>query len=216
MTLKHLLLIMICGTPMLSILTSAHDGHDHSNNAESKNNEHSHKHTDKSTDKKEDKHGHKDGEHSEHGEEMEHSDSGGEEKHTGHDHGSEDAHADEKSASVGPGLAILEAHETRGIRLNEKAVKRLKLEFSRVDATPKGFEVPNGSIIGQRGETLIYVQRNDWLTMVKVDVISRSKDRAFIKSENLKNDEKVVSSNAGLVRLSHLEAFGASGDGHGH
>ena len=47
------------------------------------------------------------------------------------------------------------------------------------------------------------------------EVLLLLRNTPFFKG-NLKAEEQVVSHNAGLVRLSHLEAFGASGDGHGH
>ena len=238
MSTKKLSFVFICAGIISSVSTLAEEGHDHAKphteeKEEAKNGGHNHseepegEHADKEHSEG-DEHGHEENGHAGHDEEKEaegHTEAGhaegdehGHEKngHAGHDGEKEGAHEDEKSASVGPGLAILEADETRGIKLNEKAVKRLRLEFSPARASNKGFEVPSASVIGQRGETLLYVRRDDWLTMVKVEVLSRAKDRAFIKSENLKAEELVVSNNAGLVRLSHLEAFGASGDGHGH
>ncbi len=243
MTFKNLSFVFICAGIFSLVPAMAEKGHDHDkphaeDNKNSKDKGHDHSEGD-SGDKhaeeghsESDEHGHEEKEHAGHEGEKEgehagesHSEAGhsegdehghDEKGHAGHGEEKEGAHGDEKSASVGPGLAILEAHETRGIKLNEKAAKRLRLEFSPARASNKGFEVPSASVIGQRGENLLYVKRDDWLTMVKVEVLSRTKDRAFIKSENLKAEEQVVSHNAGLVRLSHLEAFGASGDGHGH
>jgi hypothetical protein len=132
----------------------------------------------------------------------------------GHAHG-EEAHEEEASPSVGPGKAIEEANETRGIRLSEKALKRLKLGRKLISGASSLLNVPKTALVLERGQSFVYVERDGWLTRVLVTISKSDSLSAHVKGD-LKNGETVITEGSGLVRLAHLEAFGASGDGHGH
>ena len=138
-----------------------------------------------------------------------------------HDHG----HGDESGGSTGLGMAVRAADETTGIELAPAAIARLNIQTTplRSFQAPSNseFSIPRQALIRYEDRAQIFVQTGTRLRPVDVRVLADSGDRVRIKTSGsadvggLKNVD-LVTRHAPLVRLAYLEAFGASGSGHGH
>ncbi len=140
-------------------------------------------------------HPHSHTESGEHSEEESHANDGSPEKES-------HSHADEEgSGNIGPGKAILEAHEEDGIRLSDKAIKRLKINTTILSQRP--FSYPTSALVKHQEETSLYRHRQGWFKLIPPD------------SEDLKPGDEIVVSGAALLRAAELDAFGEE-EGHGH
>ena len=131
-------------------------------------------------------------------------------------HGGEEAH-EEQRPSVGQGKAVEAADEHQGIKLSEKTIAFFKIRFARPTIQGKLIQSSPSALIETISNTSIYVRRNGWLKEVKVQVMDRKLGKfQILEGEPMKATDEVVVEKAALVKLAELEAFGASGDGHGH
>lgn len=183
-----------------------HEEEGHVSEGEKKKHEHGeadgHEHAKEKSSKKEDEHAHEEGGHDDHGE--------GEE---GGGHG--DHEEEEGGTRFGPGKAITAANKKDGIQLSEKATKTLGL--SHITATGTGtFKLPFKSAVFFQNEVGIYRLKNGWHKLIEVELISKTTTEVVVKSSELKSGDQVAKDGVPLLRAAELEAWGGSGDGHGH
>jgi hypothetical protein len=192
------------------------DQHDHGGASEEEHGAHDdhakeekHEHAKAQDSKKEDEHGH------EHGKEEK------EEEGHGHAHGEgeEEGHGDheeeEGGARFGPGKAITAANKKDGIQLSEKAIKTLGLSY--VAATGDGtFKLPFKTAVFFQDEVGVYRLKNGWHKLIEVQLISKNANEVVIKTSELKSGDQIAKDGVPLLRAAELEAWGGSGDGHGH
>jgi hypothetical protein len=177
--------------------------------------------------KKADQHEHAAGEeehddHDDHAKEEKH-EHGKEEKEEkghghGHDEGEEEGHGDheeEGGTRFGPGKAITAANKKDGIQLSEKAVKTLGLGY--VAATGDGtFKLPFKAAVFFQDEVGVYRLKNGWHKLIEVQLISKTTSEVVVKTSELNSGDQIAKDGVPLLRAAELEAWGGSGDGHGH
>lgn len=147
--------------------------------------------------------------HNEQQAEKEHDENHGE----GHEGSSENHEEHEES---GAKSKYVQADEKRGVRLDPVILKQFAIETARLKPLSKrNFQVPISSLVSFEQSTGVYILRNGWYNLLPVRILKKSNRRAIIQGRILPGD-RVVIRGAGMLRLIHLEAFGASGEGHGH
>ncbi len=162
-----------------------------------------------------------------HGEEKEHGKHGKEEGHdeeSSHAHGSgeKDEHGhggneeEEGGNRFGPGKAITAANKKDGIQLSEKALKTLGVTYGSTTGTSGTFKVPLKSVVFSQDEVGIYRFKEGWHKLIEVVLVSKTASEAVIKSSELHTGDQIVKDGVPLLRAAELEAWGGSGDGHGH
>ncbi|MCP4137405.1 MAG: hypothetical protein GY754_40940, partial [bacterium] len=154
----------------------------------------------------------------EHDKEEKHADSHKDEHgHDNDDHDAEDGH--EEQSNVGEGKAVTKADEKLGIQLSDRALKTIGVQtrpVSKIKAL-KGnrYQVPAASLVYYEDKAAVYIKRDGWYTLVNCSTVTSGGKTAII-SARLRRNDHLVTAGAALLRLAHLEAFGASGHGHGH
>lgn len=148
-----------------------------------------------------------------HDEEASHGHADGEDDEHGHGHG--DHEEEEGGARFGPGKAITAANKKEGIQLSEKASKTLGLTY--VEVTGSGtFKVPLKSVVFSQDEVGVYRFKDGWHKIIDVEFVSKTASEAVIKTSKLNSGDKLAKDGVPLLRAAELEAWGGSGDGHGH
>lgn len=160
---------------------------------------------------------HENEEHDDHEEHEEHEEHGEHDDH-GHGHGS--------SQTAGPGMAVVAADEELGIELSPVALERLGVQFTplsnfRGSDGAREFSVPTMTLVLFEDQAQIFVRDRERIRPYSIRILSRSGDRSRVRVvdpvfANLTESADLVTGEAALVRLAYLEAFGASGSGHGH
>jgi hypothetical protein len=127
-----------------------------------------------------------------------------------------DEHSEEvNTEKFAPGKAITAASKKDGIQLSDKASKTLGLTY--VNVTGGGtFKVPFKSVVFFQDEAGIYRFKNGWHKMIEVEVVSRTATEVIIKTSELHSGDQIAKEGVPLLRAAELEAWGGSGDGHGH
>ncbi|MBY0316291.1 MAG: hypothetical protein K2Q26_12265 [Bdellovibrionales bacterium] len=124
------------------------------------------------------------------------------------------AFADEEASApakdrVGPGKAVVAASAEDGVKLSEKGLRTLELKFSEVKSAE--VSVPKSSLIHFQDFSAIYRERSGWFKMIEVEPIIKN-GTAKISSKELKNGDRVVVENGGLLRVVELDIFGPEAD----
>lgn len=104
------------------------------------------------------------------------------------------------SGSVGPGKAVEEAHEEKGIRLSAKALKRLGIKTIAVPQSPSAY--PASSLVKYQEETGVYRFQQGWFKLIPLD------------SPSFQRGDEIVISGAALLRAAELDAFGGTEEEH--
>ena len=120
-----------------------------------------------------------------------------------------------QSRNTGKDMAIIEADESRGIILAAKAIETCNIRFS----TPGAYgleELPATSHVRTGQAILVYVRISNRIFPVLISGTIDGIPGLRSKGEVPFAEVEVVILNADLTHLGYLEAFGASGSGHGH
>ncbi|MCB1315969.1 MAG: hypothetical protein KDK27_08450 [Leptospiraceae bacterium] len=94
----------------------------------------------------------------------------------------------------------------------------MEIEFESVAGFPRKddrIRVPTAAVVAFEFQYFVCVRHDDWIKPVPVRIHSHDQDYVWLR-DTLTVDAEVAINNAGLVRLAYIEAFGASGQGHGH
>lgn len=133
----------------------------------------------------------------------------------GNHEGEEHQEAEEVSGSVGPGKSIEAANRKEGIKLSQKAISTLGLEVKKVNSGSP-FQLPVSSLVYFQDEVGVYRLRNGWFKLLEGKVRTRKETIAIVEISDLLPSDEVVVKGVPLLRVTELEAFGGSGEGHGH
>lgn len=123
------------------------------------------------------------------------------------------ARADESEtpkSRVGPGKAVLEAKESDGIRLSEKAIRNLNLSFVAVGADGTS-RLPVSALVRFQDFTAVYRKREGWFKMVEIEPRIHN-GTALVSSKDLKSGDELVIENASLLRVVDLDVWGPEAD----
>ena len=126
-----------------------------------------------------------------------------------------DEHEESGGARTGPTKAVLEASAERGLKLSEKAVKRLGIRTTRL-AESGQYRVSIKALVYSQEEVGIYLLRDGWYKHVDVEVAGRERDFAVIQAKGLKAGDQIVVAGAPLLRVAELDVLGGEEAGHGH
>lgn len=115
-----------------------------------------------------------------------------------------------KKGRVGPGKAILEANEKDGLKLSDKAIKNLELEFISASDRP-ALLIPESSVVRFQDFSAIYRERAGWFKMVEIEPVIRGSMASFTSKDILQGD-RIVTKNSGFIRVIDLDVFGPEAD----
>ncbi|MBS1985390.1 MAG: hypothetical protein JST16_14590 [Bdellovibrionales bacterium] len=135
----------------------------------------------------------------------------------GEEHGERHEESEEsQSPGVGPGKAILEANHEKGFKLSEAALKMVGVKTAAVQVGAGGATVPKASLVLFQGEVGVYRVKDGWYKLIEVQIASRNKETAVVRSSELKSGDQVANEGVGLLRVADLDASGGNEEGHGH
>ncbi len=115
-----------------------------------------------------------------------------------------------KKGRVGPGKAVIEASEKEGLKLSEKALNNLELEFLKV-SEKSTLVVPASSLVHFQDFSAVYRERAGWFKMVEIEPVIQGLSAHFTSKDILPGD-RIVTRNAGLIRVIDLDVFGPEAD----
>lgn len=115
-----------------------------------------------------------------------------------------------KKGRVGPGKAVVEASEKEGLKLSEKALKNLELEFTTAN-NASVLVVPVTALVHFQDFSAIYRERAGWLKMVEIEPVIHGATAQFTSKDILPGD-RIVTKNSGFVRVIDLDVFGPEAD----
>ena len=64
-------------------------------------------------------------------------------------------------------------------------------------------------VLYQSAKGGVYRLRDGWFKLVKIQIMSKGNEQAFIKSSELKSGDSIVVKGAALLRVSEMDAFGS-------
>lgn len=115
-----------------------------------------------------------------------------------------------KKDRIGPRKAVLEASEKEGLRLSEAAIKNLELNLLLLRSS-SSISVPTSALVRFQDFIAVYRERDGWFRMVEIEpVINRSSAR--FSSKDFQPGDRIVTANAGLLRVIDLDIFGPEAD----
>lgn len=123
------------------------------------------------------------------------------------------ANGEEEATSktrVGPGRAVLEAVEAKGIRLSDNALRNIELRFATV-LTDGAITVPANELVAFQDFFAVYRRRDGWIKMIEVEPRT-SNGTAQVSSKELKIGDEIVVKNAALLRVVDLDVWGPEAD----
>ena len=142
------------------------------------------------------------------------------EAHTGHngkdDH---DAGGHEEPGNYGKGMAVTAGDRVKGIQLSPKALRTTGIAtapLSMYRIAGSRYRVPDEALIHYGDRTAVYLLRDGWFMPSHVSAVQETAGVSVITISAVKAADRIVIKKTAIVRLAHLEAFGASGHGHGH
>ncbi len=131
-----------------------------------------------------------------------------------------DQNDDDGMTSTGKEFAVVRADKTEGIQLSETA--RINIGLKKGQYMPRyrrGYNyylLPAQSLLFFENQTAVYVARNHWLRMIHVKILKKYKDSYLVQCRYFRSQDRLIVAGLALLRLTHLDAFGASGNGHSH
>lgn len=133
----------------------------------------------------------------------------------GHSHEEEGEGKEEGSASVGPGKAIPQADKKQGFQLSLSAVQTLGIKFQTIQS--QGIHrLPTQALVRFQDESGVYRFKEGWFKLIEIHPLSQSASEITVKTDEIQSGDQVVITGVPLLRVAELEAWGGSGDGHGH
>lgn len=138
------------------------------------------------------------------------------EKHDDHAHEGEHDEHEEAAPRVGKGKAIEAASKATGIQLSSSALQTLGIKSKPVEVNAEQIELPAESGVFFKNEVGIYRVRAGWYKLLDAKLLERKAGKIFVQVSGLSEGDQVVVSGTALLRVAELEAWGGSGDGHGH
>ncbi len=134
------------------------------------------------------------------------------------EHGEHAEHAEEEHGATrfGPHKAITAANKKDGIKLSPSALKTLGIESFTLRGNTNRQTLPLKAVVFFQDELGVYRMKDGWFKLIEVSLISKTSTEAIILSDILKSGDHITLNGVPLLRAAELEAWGGSGDGHGH
>ena len=128
-------------------------------------------------------------------------------------------HSHNAEKKLGGEKAVTKADEQKGIKLASHSINLLKIKtvlLQKFATNQYVYQIPKSSLVYFEDKVGIYYKRGEWYNLKGVKIHSNTGSTVAISTKYLLNIDQLVVSGVPLLRLAHLEAFGASGEGHGH
>lgn len=109
---------------------------------------------------------------------------------------------EEEIPAAGAPMAVSEYTETNGMKLSEKAIKTIEIEYFKISASSDITKIPSSCIVYYGENTGVYRYREGWFKLVKV--------------KELKTGDQVVSQGAPLLRVAEMEVSSAAEESGGN
>jgi hypothetical protein len=143
-----------------------------------------------------------------------------------HEHGVEPHHEEEgeshegeeeTSSSVGPGNAVTEADHETGFKLSDKALRTLALELAPI-RPQASYTLPKTAIVYFKDEAGVYRLREGRFKLIEGDAEAQADKILFTPEpkDAFQRGDQIVIKGVPLLRVTELDAFGGSGEGHAH
>jgi hypothetical protein len=116
---------------------------------------------------------------------------------------------------TGPNKAVLEASDEHGLKLSEKALRRLGVRTTRLSGAGP-FRLPAAALVVSQEEASVYVVRDGWHKRVEVELVSKDKTTVLVRAKGLKAGDHVVTAGAALLRVAEMDVHGGEEEGDGH
>lgn len=124
-------------------------------------------------------------------------------------------HEEGGGARTGQGKAILEASAERGMKISDKALKRLGVKTVLLYGVGS-FRLPAHALIHSEEEIGVYRLREGWYKHVEVELLSKEKNFVVVRAKDLRAGDHVVVTSAPLLRVAELDVLGGEEAGHDH
>jgi hypothetical protein len=131
-----------------------------------------------------------------------------------HGHKEEDEHEHGGGKAVGRGKAILEVSKDKGFKLSKEAFKALDVKFMDIDKT--NFSISKNELVTYKNKIGIYRFRDGFFKFIPVTIKEQKKEQYLIHSPLLTEDDKIVTSPVGLIRITDVYSTDTAEYGHGH
>lgn len=124
-------------------------------------------------------------------------------------------HEEGGGARTGPNKAVLEASADRGMKLADKALRRLGVQTSPL-AGVGPYKLTVKALVYSKEEVGIYRLRSGWYKHLDVEVATKERGFAVVRAKDLRAGDRVVVAGAALLRVAELDVLGAEVTDHGH
>lgn len=124
-------------------------------------------------------------------------------------------HEEGGAARTGPAKAVLEATAERGMKLSDKALKRLGVQTVRLAGTGP-YRISTKALVSSKEEVGVYRLRDGWYKHVDVEVSGKERGSAVIQAKDLRPGDQVAVAGAALLRVAELDVLGGEEVDHDH
>lgn len=131
-----------------------------------------------------------------------------------HDHSSHENHKEEASKAIGKGKAIEEVNVDKGFKLADAAIKTIKIKTQKLDS--QILKIFQGTLVSTKDFNGVYIYRNGFFKLIKVDVLNKDKTGYKIKIEEFKAGDQIVTNGADLLNVADVFSKDNSEYGHSH
>lgn len=186
---------------LLSNISFAEDGHDHTSHPGQDHSKQKEKHDD-----------HEGHDHSK--ENKKHDDL---DDHEGHDHSKKDDHKGHdhgSSKAIGKGKAIEIVDEKKGFKLSKEAIKTLKLKIQNVDGDE--FRIQKSTLVTSKNIKGVYRFRAGFFKLMNAKILKETKDGYKVKVIGVDFGDQIVINGVGLLRVTDVYSTDKSEYGHSH
>jgi len=110
-----------------------------------------------------------------------------------------------------------EEEDENHFELSKKAIKLMEIETIKVDKSKKEiFSIPKSALVKYGEKYGVYKYDGEHFELIEIDKIITKKSSITFRSKLLNGEDQIVVKGVPLLRVSHLQASGQGGEGHGH
>ncbi len=121
----------------------------------------------------------------------------------------------EADGKIGSNFAVTAYNKEDGFKLSEQAQKTLTIGFSTLEG-PGPWKISKNSLVTLKKSTGVYRRYKGFITMVLVDVASRTEESITITSEDLEAGDEIATSGAPFLRMIDADLNSETSDGCAH
>lgn len=121
----------------------------------------------------------------------------------------------EKSEQFGEKKAISKVrNEGEEFKLSKESFQTLGIILREIKSSGESnkITIPKESLVKYMNIRGIYINREGWFKFLKLKVLSNKGPEYEVLVHGVKNGDKIVVKNVGLVRVAHIHASGGLGD----